>query len=163
MKNTIKILTILVLVATSFTFTSCNKDDDNDDTTIIGLTGNYQIYLDGALFKEETNLLAGLGQDDQGNFINTVAVGTGTAQTTAVVGVIGFPRTVGDVVTMDSNLTHGVTIAADGVNYGTISGTLTRTSTSKISFDGRCTSFTIPPQEYDITGYVESDAIRIIN
>ncbi len=163
MKNTIKILTILVLVATSFTFTSCNKDDDNDDTTIIGLTGNYQIYLDGALFKEETNLLAGLGQDDQGNFINTVAIGNGSAQTTAVVGVIGFPRTVGEVVTMTTSLDPGVTIASDGVTYGTISGTLTRTSARKVSFDGRCTTFSNPPQEYDISGYVESDVIEDIN
>jgi hypothetical protein len=157
MKKSIALIAILVSIF-SLTLTSCSSDDDSPSGSET-LKGKYEIYIDGALYKEGTNAEVGLIKDADGNYVNTITIGTG-----ADVGIVvsGFPFTVGDVTTMDSDGDPGINITSGQDLYSTISGTLTRTSASKISFDGTCTQL-LGMQAYTITGYVESTAWDVIN
>lgn len=156
MKNTIKFLTVLVIVVTSFSITSCDKNND-DDTGPELLTGNYKVSLDGMLLKEGTNADVGLIQDNDKTYQNFVTIG----DTEISIVVTGFPRTIGDEFTMDTDSDPGIILTAGQDYYSTISGTLTRTSASKISFNGKCVNL-LGTQEYTISGYMESDAWKVI-
>ena len=157
MKKSILVIVIL-LSALSLTLNSCSSDDDSNSKTTQA-TGSYEIYLDGVLFLEGTNADVGLIKDNQGNYVNTVTIGTGTE--TAIV-VSGFPTTISGVSNMDSDGDPGVNIITGQNLYDTRSGTMTRTSASRISFDGTCTDW--PSLEsYSITGFVESTAWEVID
>ncbi|MCL5130330.1 hypothetical protein [Algibacter sp. L4_22] len=157
MKKSITLIAILVSLF-SLTFTSCSSDNDTNSSPEVE-TGSYEIYLDGVLFLEGTNAEVGLIKDDQGNYVNTVTIGTGTE---VVIVVSGFPTTIGDVSNMVDDGDPGVNILTEQNLYDTRSGTLTRTSASKISFDGTCTDWP-NLQSYSITGYIESEAWKVIN
>jgi hypothetical protein len=139
-------------------FCSCQKDDDTITPDQDILTGNFEVYMDGSLFSEGTNVEVGRIQDDQGVYVNTVTIGDSDIGIT----VTGFPKTIGDVTTMEANSDPGISIMFGEDYYGTISGTFTRTSASRITFDGTCTKL-LETQEYTITGFVESEAWEIIN
>ena len=155
MKKSIKFLTILVLVVTSLSFTSCGKDDDDNPAAV--LTGNFTVSLDGVLFIEGTNADVGLIQDNDKTYQTLVTIGN----TEVSIVVTGFPRKIGDVITMDTNGDPGIMITSGQDLYTTKSGTLTRTSASKISFNGKCKKL-LDAQEYTITGSAESDAWKVI-
>ena len=157
MKKSITLIEILVSLF-SLTFTSCSSDNDTNSSPEVE-TGSYEIYLDGVLFLEGTNAEVGLIKDDQGNYVNTVTIGTGTE---VVIAVSGFPTIIGDVSNMVDDGDPGVNILTEQNLYDTRSGTLTRTSASKISFDGTCADWP-NLQSYSITGYIESEAWKVIN
>ena len=161
MRKSILVFAVLLSVF-SLALTSCGSDDD-DDVTTSGPeveTGSYEIYIDGTLYYEGTNAPVGLTQDGPGNYVNTVTIGNGTD--IAIV-VSGFSRTVGGASDMDDTSgIGGVNIVSGQELFNSRTGTLTRTSMSRISFDGTCTdsSFT---QTHTITGYIESAAYEIID
>tara|TARA_R110002049_G_scaffold67299_2_gene174830 strand:- start:77 stop:550 length:474 start_codon:yes stop_codon:yes gene_type:complete len=157
MKKSIVLFVILISVF-SLTFNSCSSDDDESNDPQVA-TGSFEIYLDGVLFKQGTNAEVGLIKDNQGNYVNTVTIGMGSE--TGIV-VSGFPTTISDVTTMDNDSDPGVNINVGSDYYGTISGTMTRTSASKISFDGTCTKL-MEAQVYTITGFVQSTAWEVID
>ena len=157
MKKSI-ILFVILLSSLSLTLSSCSSDDDSNSEPQLA-TGAFEIYLDGVLYKQATNAEVGLIKDAQGNYVNTVSIGVGTE--TAIM-VSGFPTTIGEDITMDSDSDPGVNISSGTDYYGTVSGTLTRTSASKISFQGTCTKL-MEAQVYTITGYVESTAWEVID
>lgn len=157
MKKSIVLLVALFSVF-SLAVTSCSSDDDSSSGPEV-LTGTYEIYIDGTLYKEGTNADVGLTKDSEGNYVNTITIGTGTE--VAIV-VSGFPFSVSDNVTMGQNGDPGVNITSGQDLYSTISGTLTRTSASRISFEGTCTKL-FETQVHTITGYVESEAWEVID
>lgn len=163
MRKSILVFAILLSVF-SLALTSCGSDDDDDDNTTSGPeveTGSYEIYIDGTLYLEGTNAPVGITQDALGQYANTVTIGNDTA-TIAIV-VSGFSRTVGGAADMDyTSGTAGVNLVSGQEFFNSRSGTMTRTSMSRISFDGTCTdsSFT---QTHTITGYIESAAYEIID
>lgn len=152
------ILTSIILIAITLAFSSCRKDDDPVTPEQDILTGKYEFHMDGSLFSEGTNVKVGRIQDDQGVYVNTVTIGDNDISIT----VSGFPKTIGDVAVMEANSDPGISIMSGEDYYGTISGTFTRTSASRITFDGKCTKL-LETQEHTITGYVESEAWEIIN
>ncbi len=153
MKKTIFTIAILFSIF-SVALTSCKKDDDTENTDPAVLTGNYEVFIDGSELKKEVDVAVGLIKDNDGNYVNNVSMG--------VLLISGFPRTVGADVTMETNSDPGVIITSGVDSYYSNFGTLTRTSASKISFNGICTRLG-EIQEYTITGFVESEALEDIN
>ena len=157
MRKSIVLLTVLLSVF-SLALTSCSSDDDPPSGPEVS-KGNYEIYLDGVLYKEGTNAEVGLIKDAQGNYVTTVTIGMGSDVSILV---SGFPRTISDVANMDPNGDPGVNMTSGTDYYSTMSGTLTRTSASKISFEGTCTKL-MEAQVHTLTGYVESSAWDVID
>ncbi|RYM34004.1 hypothetical protein ERX46_08540 [Brumimicrobium glaciale] len=158
MKKSILVLTVLLGVFV-FATSSCKKDEvEAVLPPTVEVKGSYEVYLDGVLFKEATNAEVGLIKDAQGNYVNTVNIGMGSNFSIVV---SGFPRAVNGVENNDSDSDPGVSITSGTDYYGTISGTMTRTSVRKISFEGTCTNF-MSSQDYAITGFVESKAWEVI-
>jgi hypothetical protein len=154
MKNafSISIISIVIILL----FSSCKKDDPE----IIGsddLKGKYEIYIDGSLYAQGSTDAVGLMQDNEQVYINSVTIG----DETIAIGVFQFSKEIGGVVEMDTDSDPGVTVLKGGVFYGTISGSLTRESGSKISFEGKCTKL-LDTEEHTISGYVESDLWEVI-
>lgn len=154
MKNvfSITIISIAIIVL----FSSCKKDDPD----IIGsgdMDGKYEILIDGSVIAEGSTDEVGLMQDADQNYVNNVTIGDESIS----ISVFQFPKNVGGTVEMDTDSDPGLSVIKLGVIYGTISGTLTRVSDSKISFEGKCTKL-LDPNEHTISGYVESDLWEVI-
>lgn len=154
MKKTIFTFAILLSIF-SVIVSSCSKDDSTTPET--PETGKFEIYIDGNLYSEGNTADVGYIQDNQQNYVNTVTIGNDDIS----IVVSQFPRSIGDVVAMDPDSDPGVIITSTEM-YLTVSGTLTRESGSKISFEGKCTKL-METQEYTIRGYVESEAWKIID
>ena len=157
MKKSILLFVALFSIV-SITLTSCSSDDDDSSSDPAVLKGTYEIYLDGTLYKKGTNADVGITKDDQGNYVNTITIGTGTE--IAIV-VSGFTLSIGADSDLGPNGDAEVVITSGQELYSTTSGVLTRTSASKISFDGECTKNFIGAS-YTITGFVESEAYEVI-
>ncbi len=154
MKNvfSISIISIVIILL----FSSCKKDDPE----IIGsddLSGKYEIYIDGSLFAQGTTDEIGLIQDNEQVYQNLVTIGDETIS----IAVYQFAREIGGVVEMDTDSDPGLTVLKEGDLYGTVSGSMTRESGSKISFEGKCTKL-LDQEEHTISGYVESDLWEVI-
>ncbi len=157
MKNLIRATTILMTL--SLVFISCEKDkpvtNPEEDQT-----GKYQIYIDGSILVEGTTIASGAIQDADGNWVNTVTIGDDAKSLSIVVSQ--FSRTIGSTVTMDTDGDPGVVFTSKTDLYSTSSGTLTRESDSKISFEGTCTEF-MSQTQHTIKGYIESNAYKLVN
>ena len=149
MKKTIFTFAILLTVF-SVIVSSCSKDEPEV------LTGKFEIYIDGNLYSEANTADVGYIQDNQQNYVNTVTIGNDDIS----IMVSQFPRSIGDEVAMNPDSDPGLSITSTEM-YLTVSGTLTRESGSKISFEGKCKKM-METQEYAISGYVESEAWKII-
>ena len=153
MKKTIFTIAILLSIF-SVVLSSCNKEDDEPE--VEDLIGKYEININGVLSKDGTNAAVGLLPNEQGNYEQLITIGNDEIS----IVVSGFPRTIGGTVNIDET-DPGVSITVGQDYYGTVSGTLTRTSASKISITGKCKKL-LETQEYTISGYVESDAWKVI-
>lgn len=147
----------------SFVFTSCNIDDVitevAEDTF---LKGSYEVLIDGETLTEETKIAAILGKDDAGNPTNYIFVGSFTVDDVLSSGLTvgGFPRTVGEVAVIDNDKVV-VALTFNDLIYLAYSGTITRTSTNKVLFNGKC----LHPstlEESTFSGYLESENIKQI-
>jgi len=155
MKKSIFKIAIL-LSAFAITGISCSKDEKTSPEPEL-VTGKFEIYIDGSLFSEANTADVGYIQDNEQNYENTVTIGNDDIS----IIVSQFPRLIGGVVSMDTDSDPGVLITSTEM-YGAVSGTLTRESGSRISFEGKCKKLT-ESQEYTISGYVESEAWKVID
>ena len=153
MKKSIFTIAILLSIF-SVVFTSCNKDDD--DPVVDDLTGRFEFKIDGVMSKSGTSAEIGFLPNEQGNYEDLITIGNDEIS----IVVSGIPRTTGGTVNIDGG-DPGISIVVGQDLYTTVSGTLTRTSASKISFNGKCAKL-LESQEYTITGYVDSDAWKVI-
>lgn len=156
MKNLI--LTALVFITLCMVSTSCEKDS-LDTGTKVDLTGTYEVYIDGSVVVEGETQASGSAQNADGVWINTITMGDEAKSMNIVVGQ--FPRNVGETVTMDIDSDPGVIFTHQSVMYSTISGTLTRETASKISFNGSCVEL-MTQEEHSIKGFVKSDSFKQI-
>lgn len=154
MKKTLFTFTVLAIIFGAIA-ASCSKDEDPDPEV---MSGEYSIVIDGELSKQGTTTEVGRIKDDQGDYVNTVTIGT-TGEISIVVS--GFPKTIGSIVNMDESGDPGVNIVAGQDYFGTVSGTITRTSADRISFTGKCSKL-LGTEEYDISGFVESELWEVI-
>lgn len=155
MKKSIYTIAILLSLF-SVVLTSCNKDDDDIP---LQLGGEYHLVMDG-------NTVADGETEEIGMIGNAVSVSVGEDLGILVSGV---PESVGDVAQIGGTATAcsvtitGKNILDSGTNeiYLSISGTLKRTSASKITFEGTCSDIS-GTEVYTFSGFVESDAYKVI-
>jgi hypothetical protein len=155
MKKSIYVLVVLMCVF-SVSLNSCSKDDDGD---IITLDGKYTLVMDG------TTVATG-ETEEVGMVGNAISLSLGEDFGFIVAGV---PETVGDEAEIGAQ-GSGVSVSITGKNllksgddemYFSISGTVKRTSSSKITFEGTCTEFG-STTVHTFNGSAESAAYKII-
>lgn len=152
------ILTIAILLSIfSVVITSCSKEDD--DIVPSQLEGEYHLVMDGKTVADgKTKEVGMIG--------NAVSVSVGEDFGILISGV---PESVGDVAQIGGTAT-ACSIAITGKNilgsgademYFSISGTVKRTSASKITFEGTCSNISATIV-YSFSGSVESDVYKVI-
>ncbi|MDY0103043.1 MAG: hypothetical protein RBS07_08880 [Lentimicrobium sp.] len=154
------ILTIAIALSVlSVVFTSCKKDKDEDVVT--GQTeGTYDVKMDGQTIASGSTIEVGwLG--------NLITIANGDAFSVLVASV---PENVGGVFQFDESLSTGtVTIMGqnllltDGSDelYFSHSGTVTRESDTKVTFEGTCKAM-LSAEVHTFSGTVESDVFKLI-
>lgn len=160
MKKSFFLIAIL-LGLFSVVLSSCGKDDDDPSTVITEASATYNLIMEGNIVAEGTSTNKVL------MFDNTLNMGG--AGSDLVITITNVPETIGgDIAINKSSGTNGENCqvqvggnnllqnGADESYYGT-SGTVTRTSATKISFEGIVQDGASGP-EYTFSGYVESDA-----
>jgi hypothetical protein len=169
--NKFKIITISFLVAIAL-FPSCNNADSSSGTTKTTKTkgttiqsGTYKLVLDGNIVAEGTSTEKVL------MFDNTINMGG--ASSDFVITITNVPETIGDNIAIDlSSGTNGdgcqLSISANNMlesgadeSYWGKSGTVTRTSASKISFEVTCQTDASGTVLYTFNGNIESDAFKV--
>ncbi len=162
------IYTLLTIVSISLLFSACDTTDPEDllydDTTY---TATCEVYMNDQLVKKSTTEEVGMMQTLPSVWANMVTVGT---DSTFSVIIAGIPRTVGDVVTITDEDDYSIII--DGWNlvnsdnkdeyYFSETGSITRTSSTKISFEGTCVELTNLDDSISFSGFVESEAFKNI-
>lgn len=146
----------VILSALTLVLSSCSNDDDNDITT---LDGKYKLTLDGKTVADGTT-------EEVGMVGNAISLSLGDDFGFIVSGV---PESVGGEAQIGEQ-GSGVSVSITGKNllkngedelYFSISGTVKRTSASKITFEGSCSelgSTTV----HTFSGSAESNAYKII-
>lgn len=157
------IFTIAILLSLfSVVLSSCNKDDNDDDNSSplnSDASATYKLEMDG----------------------NIVAEGTATKSVIFYAGELQMKASIDNIViTMDKvpesiggensvEGTDGSQIQIGGKNllesgedesYYAFTGAVTRTSETKISFEGTCAVMP-SAEEHTFSGYVESDAFKV--
>jgi hypothetical protein len=136
---------------------SCSKDDDD---TPIQLGGKYKLVMDGKTISEGSS-------EEIGMMGSSVSVSKGEDFGFLLANV---PTTVGGEVILeesDSQSTISITgkniLLTNGADelYFAVSGIITRTSSSKISFSGKCAAMG-STEQHSFSGNVESDIFKII-
>lgn len=155
MKKSIFLLAILFVIF-SVTLNSCSKDKDDDPIT---LEADYLLKLDG-------NTVATGTTEEVGMVGNAISFSLGEDFGVLITGVptsTGGVATIGDASSACSLSITGTNLLENGTDelYFSISGTVTRTSGSKISFEGTCTDFT-SSVVHTFSGTVESDVYKVI-
>lgn len=159
MKKSLFTLAIF-LGALSLMLTSCDKDPLDMDPDEWG--GSYKIVLDGKVVAEGDT-------EEIGLLFNIATVGNGDALNVLVAGVPGSVGGVSQIEDDDNEAEGAVTIMGinllkdDGSDemYFSASGSIKRESTSKITFEGICTSIdSLEPINF--SGTIESKAFKLI-
>ncbi len=161
------LLTIAIFLGTlSVMLTSCVKDIlDVDDQW----GGTYELYMDGELIiegsTEQVGMMGYLASVSNGDEFGLL--------------VANVPGSKGDVTQIDDeDDDEGGLVTITGVNllmddssdemYMSISGTITRESSSKITFEGTCASFDEmfssleEPVTHTFSGTLESNAFKLM-
>lgn len=154
MKRSIFTIAILLSVV-SLVFTSCSDSDDG----IATLDGKYKLTIDGTTVAEGTT-------EEVGMIGNAISLSLGDDFGFIVSGV---PETVGGEAEIGAQ-GSGTSVTITGKNmlrtgedelYFSISGTVKRTSGSKITFEGTCSELG-GTEVHTFSGTAESDAYKII-
>lgn len=149
------IFTITVLFgALAFLLSSCSSDSDD----VVTLSGKYTLSMDAqTVASGETEEVGMLG--------NAISLSLGDNFSVIVSGV---PESSGEVIQIDdeseaSVIISGINLLGDGADeiYFSITGTVTRNSGSKITFEGTCSEFGATTT-HSFSGTAESDAFKII-
>ncbi|MCF8366787.1 MAG: hypothetical protein K9H16_13450 [Bacteroidales bacterium] len=155
MRN-LKVL-IMLFMAVSMLSTACKKDEvTNPNPTTY--SGTYQLYMDGNKVAEGTT-------EEVGLVTNLISIANGDAISLLISGV---PVTIGESVNIN-NSSFSVSILgqnlllSDGSDEGyfAIDGTITRTSSTKVSFQGNCSEL-FSSTTYSFSGFAESEAYKNI-
>ncbi|WP_347840663.1 hypothetical protein [uncultured Draconibacterium sp.] len=154
MKKSIFTIAIILSVM-SLVFTSCSDNDDEVPT----LDGKYSLVLDG-------KTVASGETEEVGMVGNAISLSKGEDFGFIISGV---PEAVGAEAAIGAN-GSGVSVSITGKNllgngadelYFSVSGTVKRTSASKVTFEGTCSelgSTTV----HTFSGSAESDAYKVI-
>lgn len=152
-KSIIKV--VMLLSAFAILATSCGKDDVPEQE----LDGSYTVKMDGKTIATGTTIEVG--------WLETLASMSKGEDFTVLVASV--PEETGGVYTFDSsNATGTVTIMGknllltDGSDelYFSASGSVTRVSTTKISFEGTCSAM-LSSEIHTFSGTLESDVFKI--
>ena len=155
MKNSIYALVVLMCVF-SVALNSCSKDDDGD---VPAVNGKYTLVIDG------TTVASG-ETEEVGMVGNVISLSLGEDFGFIVAGV---PETVGSEVGISAQGST-VSVSITGKNllksgedelYISISGTVRRTSDSKVTFEGTCSELG-STAVHTFSGSAESTAFKII-
>lgn len=156
MKKSILKIAIL-LSAFAIMATSCGKDDD---PTTDKPEGKYTVKMDGKTVATGTTIEVG--------WLGTLASMSQGEDFTVLVASV--PEETGGVYTFDSSHSTG-TVTIMGKNllltggsdeaYFSASGSVTRVSVTKISFEGTCTAL-LSTDTHTFSGTLESDAFKIV-
>lgn len=157
MEAFLKTLVIASLLLVILLLGSCSDDDDRQNSIV----GKYELYLDGNLCAEGTTSEVGI-------IDNTISLSKGEVITILLVGI---PQTVGESIQTSGYATQG-SVSITGKNlllndnstelYMSVSGTVTRESGSKISFEGICSTPGNSNVTHTFSGSLESDAYKVI-
>jgi len=139
--------------------TSCKEDNDDSTPVSTDPSGTYQLLMDGNTVAEGTSTIKVM------MFDNTVNLGGSGSD--FVITITNVPVSIGGAVAIGSRdksqlSIQGKNLLESGTDeiYWAMSGTVTRTSASKISFEGTCR--TDPTAVvHTFSGYVESDAYKV--
>jgi hypothetical protein len=154
------ILTMAIVLSTlSVVFTSCKKDKD-EDAGPAQTEGTYNVVIDGQTIASGTTIEVGW----VGNAA-TVSKGDDFS-----VIISSIPVEVGEVFHFDETMSSG-TISIMGKNlllsdgsdemYFSQTGTVTRESKTKITFEGTCSAM-LTTDKHTFSGTVESDVFKMI-
>lgn len=150
----------LILSALVLILGSCSKKNDDNPTTPAQLNGKFKLEINNVLITEETT-------EDVGMLGDLITMGNDAGLALIIVKV---PRTVGAVTNIgDGDEDGSVSISGENLLntdgsaevYFSVSGTITRVSATKVSFEGTCNSFGTAGV-YSFSGYAESEAFKII-
>lgn len=155
MKKSIYTIAFLLSIF-SVILSSCGKDDDDMPSQ---LDGKYHLVMDN-------NTVADGETEEVGMIGNTISLSMGEDFGILISGVpesVGGVAQIGDDDSVASVVITGKNLLENGEDemYFSISGTVTRTSGSKISFEGTCSKMgdtTI----HTFSGTAESDIYKII-
>ncbi len=163
MKTSIFTIAILLSIFT-VALSSCKKDEDNSPTTT-EVSGNYKLLMNGNVVAEGTSTTKVMMLD---NMVNLG--GTGSE---LVVTITNVPVSIGGTIEIKASSgsdgkncqvtfsgTNLLQNGADEIYWG-VSGTVTRTSATKISFDGICKEDASGTITHTFNGSVESDAYKV--
>ena len=150
----------LILGAMLLILGSCSKKNDDNPTLPTQLGGSFELVINDVAIANETTENVGMLDD-----LITVGRDTGLG-----IIIVKVPRTVGGVTNIgDGDEDGSVTISGENLLntdgsaevYFSVSGTITRVSATKVSFQGTCNSFGTTGV-YSFSGYAESEAFKII-
>lgn len=160
---------ILSLLLISLSFIACETEDNDDGTSgAESKTGTYQLYMNDSLISEGSVDEVGMVQGLDKSYQNIVSMNRGTIMSFMI---SGFSYTVGEEVTLNDDSDDEAVILFNAWDilhtdreevFFSQSGTLTRTSSSKISFEGVCYEMYDSATPITFRGYYESDAFKQI-
>lgn len=146
----------ILLSAFAIMATSCGKDDDDLPTT---LEGKYKVTLDGKTVADgktqEVGMIGNAISLSLGDDFSVLI--SGVPESVSGVAQIGGNNSETSVTIMGKNLLK----AGEDEMYFSISGTVTRSSASKITFEGTCSELG-GTTVHTFSGTAESDAYKII-
>lgn len=163
-------LKLILIMALSLSVLACEKDDDDNivptGTQTEQLSGTYKLFMDGNLVAEGSTKEVGMIKNNEQNYSNVISMANGEAVSILV---NGFSLETGQTVNISEGSGPGITITGKNLlltdssdeMYFAKSGSLTRTSGSKISFEGTC-SVIMSQDTHTFSGYVESEAYKEI-
>lgn len=176
------IYSLLVFFSLSLMFASCepvdedttNETGDNNETETPGSgeadeeSGTFQLFFNDSLIREGSTDKVGMITGLSTSYMNKVSLDNGTILQMIL---SGFSYSTGKEVILNGGGDDDAMISFMGWDlhykdveemYFSISGTMTRTSSSKISFEGRCVELFHPLDTVDFRGYYESEAFKQI-
>lgn len=152
--------TAIILSALVLILGSCSKKSDENTRPPAQLAGKFKLVLNDVVVADESTNEVGMYED---------IVTVGRDENLGII-IAKVPTTVGGVTNIGDDANSGsVSISgmnilnSDGVTevYISISGTITRDSETKVSFQGTCGQLG-SPTVINLSGYAESDAFKTI-
>jgi hypothetical protein len=149
------IFTIAILFSLfSVVLSSCDEGDDDSSPLSTDASATYKLVMN------DNTVAEGTSTNKVMMFDNTVNMG-GTGSD-LVITITEVPESIGGVADIASLSISGINLLESGEDetYWAFSGTVTRTSATKISFDGAC-GVKSNAEQHPFSGYVESDAYKV--
>lgn len=154
MKKSLILISFFVGIL-SLMISSCSKDSDELKTDY---SGTYILNMDQVKVAEGTTKEVGM-------MGNNISISEGENLS---IGLFGVPASVGETYVLDENdspvsiIGKNLLLSDDSSEwYLSVSGSMTRVSSSKFSFEGVCED--LDGNSHSFNGEVESDAFKLIN